>query len=118
MRAAPTLDGRRSGPKGRKGLPCPSPLPSHLRRETDEARERGRETRQGNSAIAGSLLRKDPLSPRETLLPHSVSEQPGATDEGSYHSLLPLRDTHGLPEESLSVPSGSTSWDQWKPQGH
>lgn len=80
--------------------------------------ERGRETRQGNSAIAGSLLRKDPLSPRETLLPHSVSEQPGATDEGSYHSLLPLRDTHGLPEESLSVPSGSTSWDQWKPQGH
>ena len=45
VRAAPTLDGRRSGPKGRKGLPCPSPLPSHLRRETDEARERGRETR-------------------------------------------------------------------------
>ena len=36
--------------------------------------ERGRETRQGNSAIAGSLLRKDPLSPRETLLPHSKTQ--------------------------------------------
>lgn len=42
MRAAPTLDGRRSGPKGRKGLPCPSPLPSHLRRETRRGRGAGR----------------------------------------------------------------------------
>ena len=65
---------------------------------------------------AGSLLRTDPLSPRETLLPHSKaqdSQEP--LMRGSYHSLLPLRDTQGLPEESHSVSSGSTCWDQWKP---
>lgn len=43
VRAAPTRDGRRSGPEGRKGLPCPSPLPSHLRRETGEGEGQGDE---------------------------------------------------------------------------
>ena len=42
VRAAPTRDGRRSGPEERKGLPCPSPLPSHLRRETRRGRGAGR----------------------------------------------------------------------------
>ena len=42
VRAAPTGDGRRSGPKGRNGLPCPSPLPSRLRRETRRGRGTGK----------------------------------------------------------------------------
>lgn len=94
-------------------------LPMAPRLFLQRVTERGRETRKGEFSYSRQPAQERPfVSQGDSSSPLKDSGQPGATDEGSYHSLLPLRDTHGLPEESLSVTSGSTSWDQWKPQGH